>query len=69
MKPIKAEEIDIEKMVLLTLQQAKSRYNIGSDNIRAIADNIGATVRIGESGGKVLYHRKKLDNYFDNYAE
>lgn len=59
---------NLNEVVLLTLDQAKARYNIGRNNLKILADEIGATVHVGASGSKVLYVRKKLDDYFENYA-
>lgn len=58
--------VDLDKVILLTLEQAKTRYNIGRNNLMLLADEIGASVRVGASGRKILYSRKKLDNYFEN---
>lgn len=60
------EKVNLDEVVLLTLEQAKARYNIGRNNMKILADEIGAAVPIGVSGGKVLYNRKKLDNYFES---
>ena len=60
------QEVNLNQIVLLTIDQAKTRYNIGRNNIKVLADKIGAAVPVGESGGKILYVRKKLDNYFEN---
>jgi len=69
MRPVKANELNIENVILLTAEQAKGRYNLGLNNLRILAESIGAVVRVGASGGKILYHRKKLDDYFENHAE
>lgn len=58
--------VDLDKVILLTLEQAKVRYNIGRNNIKILADEIGAAVPVGASGGKILFNRKKLDAYFEN---
>lgn len=66
MRMVIKEELDIEKIVNLTPEQAKARYSIGRDNIKRIAEQAGAIIRIGR---KILYNRKKLDAYFENHAE
>lgn len=59
----KTMDVDLDKIVNLTLEEAKTRYSIGEGNLIAIADEAGAIIRIGR---KKLYSRKVLDEYFDS---
>lgn len=61
----KNADADLDKVVNLTMEEAKTRYSIGTSNLTSIADNIGAIVRIGR---KKLFARKILDEYFDSLA-
>lgn len=55
-------DIDLNQVECLTLNQAKTRYSIGANNICKIADEIEANIRIGTR--KRLFAREKLDAYF-----
>lgn len=68
MRAAVVKPIDIDKVINLTQEQAMSRYNIGKGNLRILAEDIGAVVRIGAGSSRILYNRKKLDNYFENHA-
>ena len=59
------EKINLNEVTLLTLEQAKARYNIGRNNIKILAKEIGAAVP-SNAGGKILFDREKLDNYFNS---
>ena len=50
-------------MVTLTKEQVKTRYNISATSLRNLAEEIGAIVY---NGNRVLYHRKKLDDYLSD---
>lgn len=69
MRAAKTKPIDIDKVINLTQEQAMSRYNVGKCNLRVLAEEIGAIVRIGAGNSRILYNRKKLDAYFENHAE
>lgn len=60
------EQIDLNSVVTLTKEQAKARYNMGTANLRNLAEQIGALVCSGTSRKRILYNRKKLDEYFNN---
>lgn len=65
-RALKTMDIDLNSIVNLSLEQAKARYGIGRDSLIEISDRIGADVKIGS---RHLFSRKKLDTYFENYAE
>lgn len=57
------ENVDLDKIINLSEEQAKTRYNIGRCALVEISERIGANVRVG---ARRLYNRKKLDAYFEN---
>lgn len=63
MRALQTETVDLNQVVALTEDQARSRYNVGSNTLYKIADDAGANIRIGK---KRLYSRVKLDEYFEN---
>lgn len=65
-EPVQINVISLNEMVLLTIEQAVNRYNIGKASIREAANEAGAVVRIGR---RILFHRETLDNYFDGLRE
>lgn len=46
-----------------TINQAKTRYNIGRDSVMELAENARAIVHIGR---RVLINFPKLDQYIDD---
>lgn len=58
--------ITLNEIVLLNKMQAATRYNLGISSVRKVAEDCGAIVRIGR---RVGYHRKIMDEYFENIAE
>lgn len=56
----------LNEIINLTEEQAKTRYNIGRNNLLKISDMAGATVRVGI---KRLYSRQVLDEYFNHHTE
>jgi|BioPla2DNA2_1021312.scaffolds.fasta_scaffold259293_1 hypothetical protein len=52
--------------VLLDREQAAQIFSIGYTTLSRIAEEIGARVKIGK---RVLYHREKLENYFNSLVE
>lgn len=64
--PVQVNIISLNEMVLLTIDQAVNRYNIGKTSIREAANKAGAIVRIGR---RTLIHRETLDNYFEGLRE
>lgn len=60
------EPVDLDKVIVLTKEQAKARYNISLGNLRKVADDIGA---IRHMGNRICYSRKHLDEYFQDRAE
>lgn len=62
------QKITLDEIVLLTQEQAVTRYNIGKCNLRILAEDIGAVVKVGAGKSRILYHRKKLDDYFEKYS-
>ena len=63
MNALQTSPVDLNQVVALTLEQAKARYNIGSNKLYEISDLAQANIRIGS---KRLYSRAKLDEYFEN---
>lgn len=63
------QKITLDEIVLLTQEQAVTRYNIGKCNLRILAEDIGAVVKVGAGKSRILYHRKKLDDYFENHVD
>lgn len=59
------ETKSLDDVVNLTLEDAKTRYRIGRNNLLKIADEIGAKV---PNGRKNLFDRKKLDDYFQSIS-
>lgn len=59
--------VPLNDIFILDLEQAKARYNMGSCNLRKIADECGAMVMIGNR--KNRYLRERLDDYFRRHAE
>lgn len=57
----KTMHVNLDQIVNLTLEEAKARYSVGGGNLREIADEAGAIIRIGR---KCLYSRQVLDDYF-----
>lgn len=67
MRKLQNELVDLNQVIALTLTQAKMRYNVGENNMYAIADQAGANIYIGPR--KRLYSREKLDEYFAKLTE
>lgn len=53
---------DLDKIINLTKEQARARYSIGTNNLRDIADRIGA---LNFNGNRMLFVRQILDDYFN----
>ncbi len=58
--------ISLDSVENLTELQAKTRYNIGRNNLLRVSDEAGAVVR---AGIKRLYSRQILDDYFRRHTE
>lgn len=63
MKKLQTNEINLNQVVALTVEQAKARYNIGSNSLYGVAEKAEAVIHIGSK--KKLYSRSKLDIYFE----
>ena len=59
------QKVCLDDMELLTMELAKTRYNMGYSCLRKSAEDCSAIVRIY---GRVLYSRRKLDKYFESLA-
>ena len=59
------QKVCLDDMELLTMELAKTRYNMGYSTLRKSAEDCSAIVRIY---GRVLYSRRKLDKYFESLA-
>lgn len=59
------QKVCLDDMELLTMELAKTRYNIGYSTLRKSAEDCSAIVRIY---GRVLYSRRRLDKYFESLA-
>lgn len=64
-QPVVMQKVFLDEMELLSLELAKSRYNMGYSTLRKAAEDCSAIVRIY---GRVLYSRRKLDKYFESLA-
>lgn len=62
MRSLQTEAVNLDQVIALTEDQARSRYNVGSNTLYKIADDAEANIRIGK---KRLYSRVKLDKYFE----
>lgn len=65
-EPYQFNIISLNEMVLLTVDQAVNRYNIGKNAVRSMAITAGAVVRIGR---RTLIHRETMDNYLEGLRE
>lgn len=63
MRALKTDPVNLNQVIALTENQAKARYNIGSNKLYELSDLAQANIRIGS---KRLYSRAKLDGYFEN---
>ncbi len=61
------ENINLNEVFVLTEAQAKTRYNIGRNNLLRVADEAGAVTRVGTK--KKGYVREILDGYFMRHTE
>ena len=59
------QKVCLDDMELLTMELAKTRYNMGYSTLRKSAEDCSAIVRIY---GRVLYSRRRLDKYFESLA-
>lgn len=64
-QPVIIQKICLDEMELLTMELAKTRYNMGYSSLRKSAKDCSAIVRVY---GRVLYSRRKLDKYFESLA-
>lgn len=55
----------LDEMELLTMELAKTRYNLGQSSVQKAARDCGAIVRIG---CRRLFSRRILDKYFESLA-
>ena len=65
MRKLKAN-VNSEKSITGTMDQARERYNLGHCTIRKLADECDATLKIGKS---VRYDFQKLDAYILSFRE
>ncbi len=63
----KTEKASLNEIINLTEAQAKTRYNIGRDRLKKIAEEAGAVYYVGSSIR--LYSRPILDEWFTRHAE
>jgi hypothetical protein len=63
MRALQTEDVNLNQIIALTIEQAKSRYNCGANVLYEVAEKAGAVIRIGAK--KKLYSRQKLDRYFE----
>lgn len=64
-QPVIMQKVFLDEMELLSLELAKSRYNLGYSTLRKAAKDCSAIVRVY---GRVLYSRRRLDEYFESLA-
>ena len=64
-QPVIMQKVCLDDMELLTMELAKTRYNMGYATLRKSAEDCSAIVRIY---GRVLYSRRRLDKYFESLA-
>lgn len=64
-QPIIMQKVYLDEMELLSRELAKSRYNMGYTTLRKAAEDCSAIVRVY---GRVLYSRRRLDEYFESLA-
>ncbi len=67
MRALQTDKVDMNQIIALTIDQAKTRYNIGSNSLYEVAEKAEAVIRIGSK--KKLYSRQKLDRYFEKLTE
>ncbi len=61
------ENVNLNEVFVLSEAQAKTRYNIGRNNLLRVADEAGAVVKVGTK--KKGYVREILDGYFMRHTE
>ena len=61
------KKVNLNEVFVLTEAQAKTRYNIGRNNLLRVADEAGAVTRVGIQ--KKGYVREVLDDYFRRHTE
>lgn len=66
MRALKVNE-NVNEVFVLSEAQAKTRYNIGRNNLLRVADEAGAVTRTGTK--KKGYIREVLDGYFRRHTE
>ena len=57
--------VGLDEMELLTMELAKTRYNLGQSSVQKAAEDCGAIVRIG---CRRLFSRRIMDKYFESLA-
>lgn len=63
----KVEKVSLNEVINLTEAQAKTRYNIGRDRLKKVAEQAGAVYYIGSATR--LYSRPILDDWFIKHTE
>lgn len=61
------KNVNLNEVFVLSEAQAKTRYNIGRNNLLRVADEAGAVTRTGTK--KKGYVREVLDDYFRRHTE
>lgn len=67
MRALQVKDVNLNQIIALTIDQAKSRYNCGANVLYGVAEEAGAVIRVGAK--KKLYSRQKLDKYFEELAD
>lgn len=65
MRKLKITSTDIPPMTLTT-EQAKARYNIGTNTLNKVAEDAGAVIYIGR---RKIFFVEKMDEYMRQLAE
>lgn len=63
------ETRNLNEVINLTIEDAKTRYRMGRNGLIKIADEIGARVGSCAPGKRALFDRKKLDEYFHSISK
>lgn len=56
--------VTLDEIEVLDRLQASTRYNLGRDSLLSVGRECGGLVFIGR---RILYNRRKFDQYFENY--
>lgn len=64
MNALKTKNSGISK-VTITIEQAKERYNLGTNTLNKVAADANAIIYVGR---RKVFHVPKLDKYFEELA-